>query len=228
MVKRRPTRRPSTCWWASRSSGPPSRGRRTTRGRPSSSRRSPARRRLHQTRRRPPRCPRPSPSATSSRRTTAGAGHWYPGKIASLDSGSYEIAYDDGESESGVSSANVRRAPSSSAPGGGYVDAVLTAPPASATEIAHSEAPKPAEQPSTVITPPRRSRGRSSTTRRSGAPRAHAARRELEALKAQLAAQAPNLLNNTMSTRAPRRREWRCRSRPGYRRASSARPSLPA
>ena len=74
-----------------------------------------------------------------------GEGHWYPGKIASLDSGSYEIAYDDGESESGVSSANVRRAPSSSAPGGGYVDAVLTAPPASATEIAHSEAPKPAE-----------------------------------------------------------------------------------
>ena len=29
-----------------------------------------------------------------------GEGHWYPGKIASFDSGSYEIAYDDGESES--------------------------------------------------------------------------------------------------------------------------------
>ena len=39
-----------------------------------------------------------------------GEGHWYPGRIASFDSGSYEIAYDDGESESGVSSANVRRA----------------------------------------------------------------------------------------------------------------------
>ena len=39
-----------------------------------------------------------------------GEGHWYPGRIASFDSGSYEIAYDDGESESGVVSANVRRA----------------------------------------------------------------------------------------------------------------------
>ena len=39
-----------------------------------------------------------------------GEGHWYPGRIASFDSGSYEIAYDDGESESGVLSANVRRA----------------------------------------------------------------------------------------------------------------------
>ena len=39
-------------------------------------------------------------------------GHWYPGKIASFDSGSYEISYDDGESESGVLSANVRRASS--------------------------------------------------------------------------------------------------------------------
>ena len=41
-----------------------------------------------------------------------GEGHWYPGRIASFDSGSYEIAYDDGESESGVSTANVRRASS--------------------------------------------------------------------------------------------------------------------
>ena len=41
-----------------------------------------------------------------------GQGHWYPGRIASFDSGSYEIAYDDGESESGVSTANVRRASS--------------------------------------------------------------------------------------------------------------------
>jgi hypothetical protein len=42
----------------------------------------------------------------------SGEGHWYPGRIASFDSGSYEIAYDDGESESGVSTANVRRASS--------------------------------------------------------------------------------------------------------------------
>ena len=41
-----------------------------------------------------------------------GEGHWYPGRIASFDSGSYEIAYDDGESESNVSLANVRRASS--------------------------------------------------------------------------------------------------------------------
>ena len=120
-----------------------------------------------------------------------GEGHWYPGKIASLDSGSYEIAYDDGESESGVSSANVRRAPSSSAPGGGYVDAVLTAPPASATEIAHSEAPKPAEQPSTVITPPStQSRPQLDDEKERLRLERDAARRELEALKAQLAAQS--------------------------------------
>ena len=41
-----------------------------------------------------------------------GQGHWYPGRVASFDSGSYEIAYDDGESESNVSLANVRRASS--------------------------------------------------------------------------------------------------------------------
>ena len=82
-----------------------------------------------------------------------GEGHWYPGRIASLDSGSYEIAYDDGEVRVGrlagqraarafiVGARRLRRR-------------VLTAPPASATEVAHSEAPKPAEQPSTVITPP--------------------------------------------------------------------------
>ena len=131
-----------------------------------------------------------------------GAGHWYPGRIASLDSGSYEIAYDDGESESGVSSANVRRAPSSSAPGGGYVDAVLTAPPASATEIAHSEAqrmfgapapaPAPAEPASTVITPPAtQSRPQLDDEKERLRLERDAARRELEALKAQLAAQAP-------------------------------------
>ena len=90
-----------------------------------------------------------------------GAGHWYPGRIASLDLDGYEIAYDDGENESGVLPANVRRAPASSAPGpGGYVDAVLTAPPASATEIAHSEAQRmfgPEARrttTSTAITPP--------------------------------------------------------------------------
>ena len=120
-----------------------------------------------------------------------GAGHWYPGRIASLDSGSYEIAYDDGESESGVSSANVRRAPSSSAPGGGYVDAVLTAPPASATEIAHSEAPKPAESSTTVITPPStQSRPQLDDEKERLRLERDAARRELEALKAQLAAQS--------------------------------------
>ena len=51
----------------------------------------------------------------------------------------------------------MRRAATAPVPppaGGGYVDAVLTAPPASATEIAHSEAPKPADPSTTVITPP--------------------------------------------------------------------------
>ena len=127
-----------------------------------------------------------------------------PGRDCVVGLREHEIAYDDGECESGVSSANVRRAPSSSAPGGGR-GPVLTAPPASATEIAHSEAPKPAEPRSSVIAPLRRSRGRSSTTRRSGRARGRDALvAELEA-SAQLAAQAPNPLNNTLGRAAPSR-----------------------
>ncbi len=119
--------------------------------------------------------------------------------------GGYKIDYDDGESESGVSTANVRRAATAPAPApppaapGGYVDAVLTAPPASATEIAHSEAqrmfgeaPKPAEPASTVITPPAtQSRPQLDDEKERLRLERDAARRELEALKAQLAAQAP-------------------------------------
>ena len=41
-----------------------------------------------------------------------GEGHWYPGRVASVTSDIYEIAYDDGEAESGVPPANVRRAAS--------------------------------------------------------------------------------------------------------------------
>ena len=134
-----------------------------------------------------------------------GQGHWYPGRIASLDLDGYKIAYDDGENESEVATANVRRAATAPAPvpppaGGGYVDAVLTAPPASATEIAHSEAqrmfgapaPAPAEPASTVITPPAtQSRPQLDDEKERLRLERDAARRELEALKAQLAAQAP-------------------------------------
>ena len=137
-----------------------------------------------------------------------GQGHWYPGRIASLDLDGYKIAYDDGENESEVATANVRRAAAAPAPvpppaaPGGYVDAVLTAPPASATEIAHSEAqrmfgeaPKPqapAEPASTVITPPAtQSRPQLDDEKERLRLERDAARRELEALKAQLAAQAP-------------------------------------
>ena len=80
------------------------------------------------------------------------------------------------------------------------VDAVLTAPPANATEIAHSEAqrmfgapaPAPAEPASTVITPPAtQSRPQLDDEKERLRLERDAARRELEALKAQLAAQAP-------------------------------------
>ena len=110
--------------------------------------------------------------------------------------GSSIVAAGDAPPAGIVSSAAVH---SSGAPGGGYVDAVLTAPPASATEIAHSEAQrmlgeqaKPAEQPSTVITPPStQSRPQLDDEKERLRLERDAARRELEALKAQLAAQAP-------------------------------------
>ena len=71
-------------------------------------------------------------------------------------------------------------------------------PPASATEIAHSEAQrmfgeqaKPAEQPSTVITPPAtQSRPQLDDEKERLRLERDAARRELEALKAQLAQQS--------------------------------------